>query len=99
MGKKVKEQMVLMVKVTGYHIETPIIIDYESIWSTEEDIWKFQTWLNWCKQYIHVKGRFTKDGLMSRKNICVSMSRLAETFYHNPSQCEPIRNFYISEFK
>jgi hypothetical protein len=99
MAKKVKEQMVLMVKVPGYQIETPVIIDYESIWSNEEGIWKFQIWFDWCKQFIHVTGRFTKDGLMSRKNISVSMSRMAETFYHNPSQCEPIQNFYILEFK
>lgn len=99
MGKKVKEQIVMLVKVPGYQIETPIIIDYDSIWNDASGNWKFQTWFDWCKKYINVQGRYNKDGLMSRKNICVTMSNVAETFYHYPSHCHPIWNARIIEFK
>ena len=96
---KIKEQLVLMVKVPGYQIATPVIIDYDSIWSTDESHWKFQTWLDWCKKYINVQGRFCKDGKMSLKNICVTTSNLAETFYYYPSQCQPIVNTWIDSYK
>ena len=96
---KVKEQLVLMVCVHGYQTETPVIIDYDSIWTDLYGNWKFQTWFDWCKKFINVQGRYNKDGKMSLMNICVTMSNVAETFYHYPSQCQPLTNKRILEYK
>lgn len=96
---KVKKQMVLMVKVPGYQIATPVIIDYDSIWTDLYGNWKFQTWFDWCKKYINVQGRCCKDGRMSLKNICVSMSNVADTFYHYPSQCQPLVHTWIESYQ
>jgi len=96
---KIKEQLVLMVIVPGYQIATPVIIDYDSIWSTDECHWKFQTWLDWCKMYVNVTGRFCKDGKMSLKNIHASTTRIAKTFYNAPQLCTPIVNKWIDSYK
>lgn len=96
---KVKEQIVLMVEIPDYPVPTPVIIGYEDIWTTDVVHWRFQTWFDWCKEYVNVEGRFCKDGRMSLLNIHASTSRLAETFYYNPSQCEPIRHFWIDSYK
>ena len=96
---KVKESITMLVGVPGYACRTPIIIDYESIWTDLYGNWKFQTWFEYCKKYINVQGRYNKDGKMSLRNICVSMSNVAETFYHYPSQCQPIWDKRITEYK
>lgn len=94
---KVKNQLVLMVKVPDYPCFTPFIIDYDDIWGAGE-VWKAQRWFDFCKMHINVTGRFTKDGCMSLRHIHVSMSRAAETFYHEPASCQRL-DYYITHYE
>lgn len=96
--RKVKESISLMVKIPGELSETPITIDYASIWTSCESIWRFQTWIDNAKCFVNVEGRFNKDGLISRKDICTTTCRVANTFWLNPAQTSPIRS-RIVEFK
>ena len=89
---KVKESISLMVKIPGELVETPITVDYESIWTPCESIWRFQTWIDYAKCFVNVQGRFNKDGLISRKDICVTTCRVANTFWLYPAQTTPIRS-------
>ena len=83
---KVKKSISLMVKIPGELTETPITIDYDSIWTPCESIWRFQTWIDYAKCYVNVQGRFNKDGRMSLKNICVTACHVANQFWRYPSQ-------------
>ena len=92
MTKKVKESLSLMVKIPGELIETPVTITYDDIWTPYERTWRFQTWIEHARRCVNVQGRLNKDGLMSRKNICVSVCRVPKTFYNAPQLCTPIRS-------
>lgn len=94
---KVKDSIVLLVRMPGCEIQTPVVISYFDIWTPTKETWKFQTWMDWCKMYCNVEGRFTKSGTISLKNIKASVSRLAEQFYGcSDRYCDTIPSRVIS---
>lgn len=93
---KVNKYICLAVKIPGQLIETPLTISYEDIWFPDKYTWRFQKWIDYAKCYVNVQGCLNKDGRMSRKNICVTTCRVANTFWNWPSHTNPIRHWITS---